>query len=217
MFSVRYQLGKLLSSASLICSQRRIRTDHMKVTIRRNRYGYWTLFLSLVWMLCLQSISSGSAKDNTSNAASANAPEDFLEIRGDVPNPRRIDASELHHLPRVNVRTTDPRDPSKEVVYSGISLLEALKVGGLLVDPGMAGIRDAIKMTVLVEATDGYRAVFSLAELDPELTDHIVLLADTKDGQPLLAREGPFRIIVPGDKQPARWVRQVKALTVRKN
>jgi hypothetical protein len=60
MFSVRYQLGKLLSSASLICSQRRIRTDHMKVTIRRNRYGYWTLFLSLVWMLCLQSIGSGA-------------------------------------------------------------------------------------------------------------------------------------------------------------
>jgi hypothetical protein len=59
--------------------------------------------------------------------------------------------------------------------------------------------------------------VFSLAELDPELTDRIFLLADTKDGQPLPLREGPLRIIVPGEKRPARWVRQVKALTVRKN
>jgi hypothetical protein len=42
-------------------------------------------------------------------------------------------------------------------------------------------------------------------------------LADTKDGQPLPPREGPFRIIVPGEKRPARWVRQVSAVTVHKN
>ena len=74
-----------------------------------------------------------------------------------------------------------------------------------------------VAMTVLVEATDGYRAAFSLAEFDPELTDRVILLADTKDSQPLPLREGPFRIIVPGEKRPARWVRQVKAVTVRKN
>ena len=72
-------------------------------------------------------------------------------------------------------------------------------------------------MTLLVEAVDGYRAVFSLAELEPELTDRIIILADTKDGQPLPPREGPFRVIVSGEKLPARWVRQVKTLTVRKN
>jgi DMSO/TMAO reductase YedYZ molybdopterin-dependent catalytic subunit len=169
-------------------------------------------------MICLEPIGSGSARDDTGDAVGADAPaEDLLDIRGDLPNPRRIGASELHNLPRVNVHTTDPRDPGKEIVYSGTPLVEALKVGGLLVDSGMAGIRDAITMTVLVEATDGYRAVFSLAELDPELTDRIVLLADAKDGQPLSPREGPFRIIVPGEKRPARWIRQVKALTVRKN
>ncbi len=72
-------------------------------------------------------------------------------------------------------------------------------------------------MTVLVEATDGYRAVFSLAELDPELTDRVTLLADTEDSQPLPPREGPFCIIVPGEKHPTRWVRQVRVVTVRKN
>ena len=81
----------------------------------------------------------------------------------------------------------------------------------------MTSIRETVKMTVLVEASDGYRAAFSLAELDPEMTDRVVLLADTKDGQPLSPREGPFRIIVPGEKRPARWVRKVRALTVRKN
>jgi len=70
-------------------------------------------------------------------------------------------------------------------------LVETLKAGGLLLDSGMGGLRETVKMTVIVEATDGYRAVFSLAELDPELTDRIILLADTKDGQPLPPHEGP--------------------------
>ena len=72
------------------------------------------------------------------------------------------------------VRTTDPHDPSKEIVYSGTPLVETLKAGGLLLDSGMGGLRETVKKTVIVEATDGYRAVFSLAELDPELTDRII-------------------------------------------
>ena len=120
-------------------------------------------------------------------------------------------------MPRAEARITDPQNPGKEIVYSGTPLMEVLKAGGLLPDSGMAGIREIVAMTVLVEATDGYRAAFSLAELDPELTDRVILLADTKDSQPLPLREGPFRIIVPGEKRPARWVRQVKAVTVRKN
>ena len=72
--------------------------------------------------------------------------------------------------------------------------MEVLKAGGLLLDPGMAA-RDTVAMTVLVAASDGYRAAFALAELEPELTNHVILLADTKDGQPLPPREQPFRII----------------------
>ena len=56
-----------------------------------------------------------------------------------------------------------------------------------------------------------------MAELDPELTDRAILLADIKNGQPLPPDEGPFRIVVPGEKRPVRWVRQVRSLTVRKN
>ena len=169
-------------------------------------------------MLSLQSSDRGWAQDKTGKPDSAGAQaEVFLDLGGDLSNPRRIDASELHTLPREEIRTTDPHNPGKEIVYSGTPLVEALKLGGLVLDSSMGGLREIVKMTVIVEATDGYRAVFSLAELDPELTDHIILLADTKDGQPLTPQEGPLRIIVPGDKRPARWVRQVKVLTVRKN
>lgn len=42
------------------------------------------------------------------------------------------------------------------------------------------------------------------------------LLAQAKDGNPIPDAEGPFRIVVPGEKKQARWVRQVSTLKVLK-
>jgi hypothetical protein len=67
---------------------------------------------------------------------------------------------------------------------------------------------------LLVEAADGYRAVFALPEIDPAYTDRIILLADRRDGKALSATEGPLRIIVPDEKRHARWVRQVVGLKI---
>ena len=67
---------------------------------------------------------------------------------------------------------------------------------------------------LLVEAADGYRVVFALPELDPAFTDRVILLADRADGHPLDNKEGPFHIVVPGEKRMARWVRQVTSLKV---
>jgi hypothetical protein len=38
--------------------------------------------------------------------------------------------------------------------------------------------------------------------------------ADRKDGKPIASGEGPYRLIVPDDKRPARWVKQVRRITV---
>jgi hypothetical protein len=127
-----------------------------------------------------------------------------------------MNAAELGKLPRVEARMVDPHGPGKEIVYSGTPLIEVLKAGGLRLDSGEPGFRESVTITVLVTGSDGYRVVFALAELSPDFTDHVILLADTKDGQPLSSREGPFRIVVPGEKRPTRWVRQVSAVEVRK-
>jgi DMSO/TMAO reductase YedYZ molybdopterin-dependent catalytic subunit len=190
----------------------------MIMVIRWNRLPSCTLLLILTWILYLGSFDNAWAQQKTGDAVAAGAQsDDSLDLRGDVPNPRLVSAAELHKLPRAEMRTTDPDNSGNEIVYSGTPLIEVLKADGLLFDSGMARIRQAVTITLLVEAADGYRAVFALAELDPELTDRVVLLADAKDGQPLPANEGPFRIIVPGEKRSARWVRQVKAITVRQN
>jgi Oxidoreductase molybdopterin binding domain len=190
----------------------------MKMSFLGKRFLSSVLLINLTWILGFWLVDSGWTQDKSGEAVGTNAQaEESLDLLGDLPHPHRMEAAALHQLPRMEVRTTDPHDPGKEIVYAGIPLMEVLKAGGLLLDSSMAGIRDIVAMTVLVAASDGYRAAFALAELEPELTDGVILLADTKDGQPLSPREGPFRIIVPGEKRPARWVRQVSAVTVYKN
>ena len=53
---------------------------------------------------------------------------------------------------------------------------------------------------------------FALAEVDPAFAVRDIIVADKRDGKLLDAKEGPLRIVAPGDKRPARWVRQVTAL-----
>jgi len=68
---------------------------------------------------------------------------------------------------------------------------------------------DALSLCLLVTAADGYKALFALPELDDDFASRSIILANKRDGQPLDAKEGPFRIIVPLDQRPARWVRNV--------
>ena len=71
----------------------------------------------------------------------------------------------------------------------------------------------AMATYVVAEGADGYRVVFSLAELDSGIIDSEVLVADTMDGAPLGDKLGPFRLVAPHEKRPARWVRMLKSLT----
>jgi len=67
---------------------------------------------------------------------------------------------------------------------------------------------------VLASASDGYQVLFSLAELDPVFTSSDIIVADTIDGEPLLAHQGPLRIVSPKDARPARSVRMLQRLDV---
>ena len=72
----------------------------------------------------------------------------------------------------------------------------------------------AMATYVVAVAEDGYRVVFSLAELDSGIFESEVLVADTMDGAPLPDQLGPFRLVAPHEKRPARWVRMLKSITV---
>ena len=97
-----------------------------------------------------------------------------------------------------------------EATWSGVPLIELLKARGAPVGEKLRGRK--LASYVLVTAADGYRTVFSLGELDEALGASKAFLADMKDGEEMGAEEGPFRIVVPGESRPARWVRQVRRI-----
>jgi hypothetical protein len=114
-------------------------------------------------------------------------------------------------LPRKNVEAKD--HSGALAVYEGVVLASVLAEAGVKLGKDLRGPR--LALTLLVEAEDGFRVAFSLAEIDPDMTDRVVLLADRKDGKALDAREGPLRLVVPQDKRHSRWVRQVLRIRVQ--
>jgi hypothetical protein len=153
------------------------------------------------------------ASPNPSASPPAPAPaSSAAPVFAPLPLHVAIDAATLRDLPRRSVDATD--EHGKTSRYDGIALRDILTKANV---PGGHAIRGkAMLDVVVVAAADGYRVVFDLPELDPAFTDRVVLLADMRDGAPLSAHDGPYQLIVPGDKHEARWERQVIALDVER-
>ena len=121
-----------------------------------------------------------------------------------------VSAAELARLRRIDTVVAAHNVQGR---YSGVPLADLLTLVHAPVGDSLRG--PARATYVVVQAADGYRVVFALAEIDHGFTDRIALLADQKDGSPLSAAEGPYRLIVPGEKRPARWARQVGRIELR--
>lgn len=125
--------------------------------------------------------------------------------------PITLSHTELSEMPR---RAVDGVDHGVRARFEGVSVSALLERIGAPLGEKLRG--RAAALGVLVEAADGYRTLFALAELDPTFSDDAVILADRRDGQPLSDFEGPLRIVAVGDQRQARWVRQVVSLRLVK-
>ncbi len=130
-----------------------------------------------------------------------------VTLGGDSVTAQHWDAAALARLPRSDVSADDHGKPGH---WQGVALTELLKSAGAPLGAALRGPN--LALYVRIRGADGYTAVYSLAELDPGIRGEPVILADHRDGKPLDAKEGPFRIIAVADKRPARWVRQVVAI-----
>jgi hypothetical protein len=120
-----------------------------------------------------------------------------------------LTAAQIAALPHVTVNVRDHDTPAQ---FDGVPLSAVLKLAGIGTGGQMRGPQ--LTQALLVEAADGYKVVFALAEIDPDFATREILLADKRDGKPLDDKQGPFRIVAPGDKRPARWIRQVTAFKI---
>src|SRR6266849_3501948 len=72
-----------------------------------------------------------------------------------------LTAAQISSLPRVTVNTVEHDAPAK---FEGVSLASLLAIAGIQMGDKLRGTR--MSEALLVEAADGYKVVFALAELD---------------------------------------------------
>jgi DMSO/TMAO reductase YedYZ molybdopterin-dependent catalytic subunit len=116
-----------------------------------------------------------------------------------------IEPADWKALTRVEVRVMENGGP---VVYSGVPLRVVLK--GKLPDPiTMGALRGLADAVLAVSASDGYQTAVSAAAVAMDSKGERFLLALERDGKPLGNEQGPVRLVVPGDPERVRWVRNV--------
>jgi DMSO/TMAO reductase YedYZ molybdopterin-dependent catalytic subunit len=139
----------------------------------------------------------------------AQVPERTLDIGGDVATPLTLTLQTLKTLPRT---TVEVQEDGRTLKYEGVLMGELLKRAGVPLGADLRG--DAVASYVVATASDGYRAVFSLAEVDPAFTRNDIIVADTIDGKPLFAYQGPVRIVAPKDARGTRGIRMLQRIDV---
>ena len=110
-------------------------------------------------------------------------------------------------------RTIVTEDRGVRVEFQGFALRDVLIEAGIPFGDALKG--PALTRVIIASARDGYRVAYAIAELDATFTDQVVLVADRRDGRPLLPDTGPLQVVVPNDKRAARWIRQVNKIEVR--
>lgn len=137
------------------------------------------------------------------------APASEVQVGGDVPKPFTLTLADLKSMPRTTVTV---KDDAKSTTYEGVLLGAILARAGAPLGRELSG--KAVASYILATASDGYQAVYGLAEADPAFTASELLVADTIDGKPLFDYQGPMRVVAPHDKRGARSVRMLQRIEV---
>ena len=172
--------------------------------IRRSRRA-WAPIQGVALLLSLLALAFSGMAAQTAAVAPATVrvlvegkPAVTLDRQALAAMPRTsLDTAAIHHEPAAH--------------WQGVRLEDILQRAGAVSGEQLRG--RGMTTLVRVTASDNYQVVFSLGELDPLLGNEQVVLVDTKDGQALI-KDGPFRLVVPGDKRPARWIHNVTTIEV---
>ena len=169
-----------------------------------------SIFLICVVTLTLtNTIAAQTTKAVPSKPIAPAITEILVEVEGG--STLKMKAADLAKLTRIEIKAKGHDEVDS--VYSGYELRFILAPAGAKFGKELKG--PTVAQFLVVEAADGYRAVYSLTDLDPDFADKVVILADTRDGKPLDAKNGPWQVIATNEKKHARWVRQVTALKVK--
>jgi hypothetical protein len=134
-----------------------------------------------------------------------------LLVTGDANHgPLNLSLVQFRALPHVDVKVRNGHTNTDET-YSGVPLGALLAKVDAPLGENLRG--KALNNYVVATGADGYSVVLSLGEIDLSFHGGQIVVADSRDGQPL-TDSGPYQLIVPEDKRPARWVRSLVTISM---
>ena len=138
-------------------------------------------------------------------------PSDSLVLQG--PGQQvKFSLGALKAMHQVTIKVMNGHEHVQQT-YTGVPLVELLRKVGA---PEAAGVRGkALSEYVVAVGSDNYNVVLSLAEIEPAFHPGTVIVADMLDGKPLDTKQGPFKLVVDQDHEPARWVHNLIRLELR--
>jgi len=140
-----------------------------------------------------------------------NVPSTVLTLTGLDGKSVELTPAEVVVMPHKTLTVYNAHTKANET-YSGVVLNNLLaKVGA----PQGEKVRGKLYLLyVVATGTDKYSVVYSLAETDPSNHTGDVIVADKLDGKPITT-DGAFKLVSSEEKRPARWVRNLTALTLK--
>lgn len=97
----------------------------------------------------------------------------------------------------------------KSQTYSGVPVMDLLAPLGVSTNPHGKDF----ELYLVAEGSDGYKVVYSVGEVTPDVRDGSVIVADKLEGKPIPGT-GPVQLVATGEKRPARWVRNLVSIRV---
>jgi len=114
----------------------------------------------------------------------------------------------LAALPHTTIKVYNEHAKATQT-YTGVALIDLLTRLGVPDKPH----GKEFQLYLVAEGVDGYKVVYSIGEVSPDVHDGTEMVADSQDGKPI-ADDGPVKLVTTGEKRPARWVRNLVAIRV---
>ena len=127
--------------------------------------------------------------------------------------PHELSAVDLAKMPRKTV--TLPDEPGTTIQYQGVQLADVLEHCGVKLGKECA-VTTAWPVTCWSKLRTITASCWRSRKSIPPPPTRSCCWPTRATTPPLPEREGPFRLVIPDDKRPVRWIRMIKRISIRK-
>jgi molybdate transport system substrate-binding protein len=136
-------------------------------------------------------------------------------VDGQVLNPLHVTVDDLGN--NYSSQTLDVTYQSGEqtvsAAFTGVSLWQVISAAQPNLNADINN--DRLSTFIVVTGSDGYQAVISWGEIDPEYGGQPILVAYEQNGEPIADEQGLMRLVVPGDVRGGRYVSGIVNISLR--